>query len=891
MKLPEIPYEKYTLSNGLQVILHEDHSISTVAVNVWYHVGSKNEKRGRTGFAHLFEHMMFEGSKHNPNEYFELLEKVGATLNGSTSEDRTNYWEHLPANHLELALWMESDRMGFLLPAMDQKKLDNQIGVVQNERRQRYENQPYGRVYETMLEAMYPYEHPYSWPVIGSMEDIAAATLDDVKAFFQRFYTPNNASLCIAGDFEPGKTKEWVEQYFGDIPPGPPVERIKSWIPKVDGEKRMEMGDRVALPRIYMAWHTPPLFKNGDAELDILANVLSNGKNSRLYKSLVYEKQIAQDVNAFQSSNEIGSAFEIIVTAKPGFSLQEIETAIDAELEIILASAPSSDEVETAINGWEARYVRTMQSIGGFGGKADLLNQYNIFVGNPNYYQDDLNRYTNVTPEAVQTYAQKYIGFDQRVILHVKPESGLKENPKSKIDRTNKPLGSKTPELKIPPLEEHKLDNGLRVIIIERNNLPLMQFKLVLKTGWAADNPATPGVSNLTSVLLDEGSANRSTLQISQELKSIGAVLNSSSNFDASAVSLNVLKKHLAKGFDIYSDVILNPVFPQEELERKKKDFLARIMQEKNEPFVSSVKAFLRNLYGKEHPYGQPYTGSGTEESIQAISQEHLKDYYQQFYRPNNAVLIVAGDVSNGNILPDIENIVGDWHPGQITTCEIPKPKPIDSTKIYIVDKPGAVQSLLCLGHYGLPRNHPDYYKVEVMNTLLGGKFTSRINMNLREEKGFTYGARSMFIFRREKGSFLTYAPVHTENTKESVAEILKEFQGICGDKPVTKEEITDTKNNLVLSYPREFETIGKIASNFVEKVTYDLDENIFEEYIPQIEAITSDDVMEAANRHIRPHEVQIVVVGDRQIIEPGLQSLNLGEIGYLDAEGNEIES
>ena len=316
MKLPEIPFEKYTLPNGLQVILHEDHSISSVAVNVWYHVGSKNEKRGRTGFAHLFEHMMFEGSKHNPNEYFELLEKVGANLNGSTSEDRTNYWEHLPANYLELALWMESDRMGFLLPAMDQKKLDNQIGVVKNERRQRYENQPYGRVYETMLEALYPHDHPYSWPVIGSMEDITAATLDDVKAFFQRFYTPNNASLCIAGDFEPARVKVWVEPYFGDIPPGPPLERIKTWIPKIDGKKRMEMRDRVALPRIYMAWHTPPLFKDGDAELDTLANILSSGKNSRLYKSLVYEKQIAQDVGAVQSSNEIGSIFEVIVTAK-----------------------------------------------------------------------------------------------------------------------------------------------------------------------------------------------------------------------------------------------------------------------------------------------------------------------------------------------------------------------------------------------------------------------------------------------------------------------------------------------------------------------------------------------------------------------------------------------
>ncbi|MCH8128205.1 insulinase family protein [candidate division KSB1 bacterium] len=890
MKLPEIPFEKYTLPNGLQVILHEDHSISSVAVNVWYHVGSKNEKRGRTGFAHLFEHMMFEGSKHNPNEYFELLEKVGANLNGSTSEDRTNYWEHLPANYLELALWMESDRMGFLLPAMDQKKLDNQIGVVKNERRQRYENQPYGRVYETMLEALYPHDHPYSWPVIGSMEDITAATLDDVKAFFQRFYTPNNASLCIAGDFEPARAKDWVEQYFGDIPPGPPLERIKTWIPKIDGKKRMEMRDRVALPRIYMAWHTPPLFKDGDAELDTLANILSSGKNSRLYKSLVYEKQIAQDVGAVQSSNEIGSIFEVIVTAKPGHSNVEIETAIETEMQNILQTPPSKQEVETVINGWEARYIRLLQSVGGFGGKADLLNQYNMFIGEPNYFQDDLNRYANVTAESVQSYAREFIRTDRQVVLHVDPENSLKAKTNSRIDRNIKPTGREIPKLKIPHFEEVELTNGLKLIVVERNNLPLVQFSLVLKTGWDADDPAKPGVSNLTSDLLDEGTSNRSTLQISQDLKSIGAVLSSSSSFDSSGVSLNVLKRHLDKGLDIYSDVILNPIFPDEELTRKKKDYLARIMQEKNEPFISSVKAFLRKLYGNTHPYGQSYTGSGTEESIQAISTENLKEFYQNYYRPNNAVLIVVGDIDKNQVVQNMEKIFGNWQMTDLPLTEIPPFQPIEKSKIYIVDKPGAVQSIICMGHYGQPRNSPDYYKLDVMNTLLGGKFTSRINMNLREDKGFTYGARSMFNFRKEIGPFLTYAPVHTENTAESITELLKEFRGIRGEKPVTEDEIKDTKNNLILSYPREFETIGKIAGNFVEMVTYNLAQNTLEEYIPQIESITPEDVIEVAKKHIRPHEIQIVVVGEREKIEPGLNELNIGEIGYLDAEGNEID-
>ncbi|HJZ10734.1 MAG TPA: pitrilysin family protein, partial [Acidobacteriota bacterium] len=359
-KLPELKFEKYQLPNGLDVILHEDHSIPIVAVNIWYHVGSKNERRGRTGFAHLFEHMMFQGSKHHEDEYFAPLQKIGGTLNGSTNNDRTNYWENVPSNYLELVLWLESDRLGFLLPSMTQKKLDNQRDVVKNERRQRYENQPYNKIYDLMPQFMFPSDHPYSWSVIGSMADLSAASLEDVSEFFRTYYTPNNASLCIAGDFKPEEAKRLVEKYFGPIPAGPPVDRLETWIPKLEGMRRLVSEDNVNLPRLYYTWHTPALYAPGDAEFDLLASILTSGKTSRLFKTLVYDKQIAQDVSAYQYSRELGSTFNIEVTAKEGHTLEELETAVDAELKKLMAQGVTAGELSKAQNEYEAGFVRSL---------------------------------------------------------------------------------------------------------------------------------------------------------------------------------------------------------------------------------------------------------------------------------------------------------------------------------------------------------------------------------------------------------------------------------------------------------------------------------------------------------------------------------------------------
>ncbi|MEW5807220.1 MAG: pitrilysin family protein [Acidobacteriota bacterium] len=887
--VPKIKFEKYVLDNGLQVILHEDHSVPMVTVNVWYHVGSKNEKRGRTGFAHLFEHMMFQGSEHQPGEYFAPLEKVGGDANGSTSEDRTNYWENVPSNYLELALFLEADRMGFLLPAMTKEKLDNQRDVVKNERRQGLENQPYYRSEEYLLEALYPSNHPYSWMVIGSQEDLTNASMEDVQEFFKQYYAPNNASLVIAGDFDPAQAKDLVEKYFTSIPPGPPITRLTTWVPELKETRKIIMEDRVSLPRIYMAWHTPPMYLPDDAELDILASILSSGKTSRLYKELVYDKQIAQEVWAYQDSREIGSNFRIVATAKPGHTLEELEKAIEEQLKLIRTTPPSEEEVAEAKSSIESGFIHRIEYVGGFGGKADMLNQYNTFIGTPDYIQQDLARYTKVTPLDVRRVAEKYLDPNGRVILYAVPYG----EPKSKTmetDRSKLPAEAAEPLFRAPEFKRKKLSNGLEVILAEHHELPIVNMALVVNAGWVADPKDKPGVSSLTSELQDEGTKSRNALEISGDLKKIGATVSTNSFFDASYVGMDTLKKHLDKALEIFSDIIINPLFPSDELERKRKIYLGRIMKERMEPFTSSFKVFLKTLYGANHPYGQPFTGSGTEQSISSISREDLVKYYENYFHPNNAALVVVGDVTEAEIMPKLEAVLKDWKPGKIEKIAIPEAKQVKETKLYLIDKPGAPQSVIICGNLGITRNSPDYYRVLTMNNILGGQFTSRINMNLREDKGYTYGARSMFIDTKGVGPFAVFAPVHTQFTKEALVEIIKELNGAIGAMPVTEQELIDGKANLTKGYAQGFESASQITWHLANMVQFSLSGDTFNKFIPAINAVTNEDVKQVAQKYIHPDKMVVTIVGDVAKIEPLVRELNLGEVLYLDADGNAVK-
>ncbi len=880
---PSIEFDKYELANGLDVILYEDHTIPVVSVNIWYHVGSGNEKPGRSGFAHLFEHMMFQGSEHHDGEYSEPLQKIGGRINGSTNTDRTNYWQNVPSNYLELVLWLESDRMGFLLPAMTQEKLDNQRDVVKNERRQNYENRPYGKWNPLLAEMLFPANHPYSWPTIGYMEDLSAASLEDVSEFFKSYYTPNNASIVIAGDIDPAKTKQLVEKYFGSIPPGPAVERIGTWSPELQQPVTVVSEDDVKLPRLYYAWHAPGFFKPGDAEFDLLASILTSGKTSRLYKSLVYEQEIAQDVTAFQWSRDMGSIFVVWVTAREGHSLDEIQQALDTELYKVMHDGINRDELEDARTAWEASFVRRLDRVGGFGGIADRLNSYNRYLGDPGMFEWDMQRYSKARVKDVLEYARRHLSPDKRATLRIVPRGEL-EVVASDLERSVMPEGGAEPSFTPPSIQRDALANGLQLLVVEDHSLPLVQTRLVIKSGFAADPGDRPGAASLTAELLDEGTKRRTALEISAEQKRLGANLGTESAFDGSSVSLNVLKNNLDDGLALMADVVLNPTFPAEELERQRKIYLGRIQQEAKQPRTAAIKMFQRTLYGQNHPYGQPFTGSGTEGSIKAITRADLQAFYDANYKPNNAAIIFVGDITLAEAKRKAEGSFGKWKRGRVAAAEVPEPEPVTRTQVYILDKPGAAQSMILAGNLGLKRNAADYRAFQVMNNALGGKFTSRINLNLREDKGYSYGARTIFLGFRGTGPFLVQAPVQTQSTKESIVEILKELRDIVGPRPITEQEVAEAKGNMIKGFPQQFETVGGIANQVGEIVTYDLPDDEWNRYVRELASITPGQATKAARDHLNPDALLIIVVGDREKIEPGIRELGLGEVKYLAA-------
>ena len=782
-RIPQVPFEKYTLPNGLEVILHEDHSTPIVGVNLWYHVGSKNEQPGRTGFAHLFEHMMFQGSKHFDNDYFAPLQEAGGKLNGSTSRDRTNYWETVPSNYLELAIWMESDRMGFLLPAMTQEKFENQRDVVKNERRQSYENRPYGVVLETLWAALYPPDHSYSWPTIGSMVDIDAATREDVSDFFRRYYHPGNASLCIAGDFDPAEAKRLVEKYFGPIPTGPAVEQPAVRQLSLDQMKRIQMTDRVSLSRLYLAWHTVPLFAEDDAELDMLAEVLAGGETSRMYRSLVREKQIAQDVQAFQYSGEQGGDFMVIATARPGHTLEEVEAAIMAEIAEVKAEPPVAEELSRAINQHETDVVRSLESISGFGGRADRLNMYNIYAGDPGFLTKDFERYLQVTPEDVSRVAKKYLG-DKFVALAVEPgeETTIDPDPRQPAaetrvelaanaaelpalgeapeiledeDRQTLPSAGPSPQLRLPPIDRSRLSNGMQVLVVEDHRLPSVSINVVFPQGRAQEPLDKLGLANLTSQVWDKGTETRSAEQIAEDLAGIGTSLNLSTSSDATAARLVTLKHHLPRALEIATDVLLHPAFPSDELDRERKRALARLMQVRDESRALAGLAVVGLLYGQDHPYGK--FSYGTPETLASLTRDDLQQFYRQHIRPEEASVIVVGDVTRDAIIQQLDQTLGTWQvDGEVSEMKFPPVPAMPPTRVILVDKPGAEQSEISVGLIGAERNCPDYFDLIVMNAIFGGQFSSRLNMNLREDKGYTYGAAFLvFLAGAPTGSVL----------------------------------------------------------------------------------------------------------------------------------------
>ena len=888
---PKIPNEKYTLQNGLTVILHEDHATPIVAVNIWYHVGSKNERRGRTGFAHLFEHMMFQGSKNHDTDYFKAIEAIGATdLNGTTNNDRTNYFQNVPSHALERTLWVEADRMCCLLPAMTQERLDNQREVVKNERRQGIDNQPYGLVEERMDAAMYPTHHPYSWPVIGYMDDLTSASKQDVENFFKEYYTPNNCTLVIAGDIDVAKTKAMVEKYFGPIPPGPPVGRMKEWLPELQREVRLNMDHQAPLPRLYIAWHSPARFSSGEPNLDLLASIMGSGKTSRLYKRLVYDLKLAQSVSVGNPAQEIGGKFTITVTAAPGKTLDEIEPLVWEEVEKVKAAPPSEEEVERARTSLLAGLLRGLERIGGFGGKSDLLANYQTFLGDTNFLEKDFARYYAVTPATIHAAARRWL-HEGRAVMRVTPMPKYAAgNEAAGFDRSKTPALGEAANLVLPTFQRAKLSNGLEVVVAESHKVPAVQLNLIVRGGWSADPKTKLGLSSFTAALQEEGTATRSALQISDEAERLGAQIDAGSFLDSATVSLNALKSRLESSIVLWADVVLNPSFPDAEIERKRQQALGRIFFEKGDPGALAARIMPILLYGDGHPYAQPLTGSGTPESVKAFTRDDLVNYHRAWFKPNNATLVVTGDTTLKEITPLLEKAFAAWKPGETPKIVVPPREQPKQTVVYMIDKPGAAQSVIIGGHLLAPRNDPDTTPFEVLNAILGGQFTSRLNMNLREEKGYTYGAGTFPFMAKGQGLLGVFAPVRTDVTKESLQELMKELREIRDARPPTMDEVKFAQSNLTMSLPGQYETAGGIAGKIGDIVTYGLPDDFYSKYPAAVKATTPEALTALAKKWLLPGQMILLVVGDRAVIEPKIKELNLGQINYIDADGKPIK-
>ncbi|PYY08629.1 MAG: insulinase family protein [Acidobacteria bacterium] len=906
--LPQIKYEKIKLKNGLDVILYEDHRLPLVAVNLWYHVGPANERPGLTGFAHLFEHMMFQGSQHvGPKAHFRYLEGAGASdINGTTEPDRTNYFETLPSNQLELALWLESDRMGYLLETLDREKLANQRDVVRNERRQGVENEPYGLVEEQLYHQLFPKNHPYYADVIGSHEDIEAARLNDVRQFFRQYYTPNNASLAITGDIDPAKTKALVEKYFGTIPVGPPVPKITAVTPPITSERRSVVSDQVELPRVYMGWITPPIYKPGDAEADLLAQLLGGGKSSRLYKTLVYEKQIAQDVQVDNQSQLLGSIFEIQATAKPGVKPEDLERAIHDELAKLRSEGPTQAELERARNVIETRVIQALERLGGFGGVADRLNRYNHYLNDPGYLAKDIARYNNATVADLKRVANAALLPNASVVVYGLPgKKVIDDPPRTKEEqekeakqtstvastmpdepwRRTAPQPGPLSQMSLPVPSTIKLSNGLTVLLVEEHKLPVVSAHLVVLTGSDANPVKKPGLASFTAAMLTEGTNRRSALEIADDAAQIGASIGSISTTDFSSASIRLLKQNVEPGLDLLSDIGLNPKFDPAEIERIRKQRQTDILQIKDQPVRLAFGALLKQVYGPDHPYG--YREIGTAESNAAITGEDMLNFWKRGYVPGNSALVLAGDLTGEEARSLAEKYFGSWKGG--ASRHAPPPVETKTSKmIYIVDKPAAPQTYVVAGGLGVPRSSPDYVPIEVMNKALGGLFSSRINMNLREEHGYTYGAFSLFFYRRGPGIFGAGGAIRTDATAPAVGEILKELERIH-TAPLTADELKLAKDAFSLSLAGLFETSERTAGTIGTLFTYELPLDYYGQLPEKINAVNSADVQRVATEYIHPDSSIVIAVGDRAKIEPELKKLSIGPIEMVDYDGNPV--
>jgi zinc protease len=869
--IPEVEYEKITLDNGLDVIFHVDRKLPIVHVNQWFHVGSKNERPGRTGFAHLFEHLMFEGSTNAPEGYFAYIEKAGGNLreggvNGTTSHDRTNYFATVPSGNLEHVLWLESDRVATLADALTSENFENQREVVRNERRQGLENQPYGQWTQLVCENLYPSGHPYSWPVIGSHEDLEAATLEDVRTFFQTYYTPNNLSLVIAGDLDIDQAKRMVESYYGGIPAGPRINRPTRWISHLSAEKTVNVPDAVPQVRTYTMWPVPSRFEDAEVPLDLASSLLSDGLSSRLKKSLVYDSQLCTDIMAFNMSKEISGMFVTVASVRPGASVEAVEQEIDDQLHRLASEGPTEDELQRVKTSWEYRFVSGLERIGGFGGKADKLNESNTFRGDPGYFQTEYDSFTNTTADQIKDAVGEWVDTKNRLVIRFLPETQRKASSTT-IDRSVKPLLGEDTPFRSPDVKSETLPNGLEVYVVERRDLPKVAVTLAVRSGSVHDESGKSGAAHVMMTTIDKGTQTRDALEIADELGNLGSGLSATVYRESSALSFESLTRNLSGVMDIFSDVVRNPLFPETEIEREVKRNLDLIDQRKANAQSLAGRLIPSLAFGRDHVYGRPVQGD--QESMNLLERLDVMRSHDMYWGPKQAALIFAGDISMDDATVLARTHLGDWTGEDLAAGSVDEPSPIGQGQLYIVDRPGNPQTVVSQILAAPKRTTPEYYALRLADTIWGGGFESRLNRNLREDKGLTYGIFSSLSLNRFAGTWCVQSAVDGDRTGEALSEIVSELDGISGQKPITEEELVDARTNLVRGYAQQFESVRRIGGQVAGLWSNRLPMVELRRAIDEIAEATLDDVNEAAQKYTSPEQATYLLVGDRSVIEP----------------------
>jgi zinc protease len=906
LKLPEIKYEKYTLPNGLTVITHEDHRLPLVAVDLWYHVGPLNERPGRTGFAHLFEHMMFEGSEHvGEKAHIKYVEAVGATdVNGTTSFDRTNYFQTMPSNQLELALWLESDRMGFLMEGLNRTLLTNQRDVVRNERRQG-EGRPYYVANEALMHALFPAGHPYYGNVMGSHADVESARIADVRDFHQQYYTPNNASIAIAGDFDSKALRELLEKYFGPIPRGPVPPPVNVTTPPITSQKRVTVTDTVKLPQIRFAWLTPPAYTGAQDDTEAALYALGEGKASRLDEALVYKSQMAQSVTCGNQPLRLTGMAQCIITPRPGVKLEDIEAVFWKEVQRLQQEGPTKNELDA----WKADTLTStisgLQRLGGFGGVADTLNEYNQYTGDPGFLPKDLAMVQAVTPASAKAAAVKYFASNAAVVVSCVPgDKVLHDVPRSPADtdanvqltnpytadfeksqewRKSAPKAGPPPVVHLPVPSTFALENGLKVYLVEDHALPILSASLVSRAGSERNPKDKGGLASLTAETMGDGTESRDLKKLADDEELIGIHISPGTSMDGSSAAMTVLTNNTDRGADLLADVVEHPAFRPEELDRRKKQRLVRIAQETDSVAAMAQRVGPRLVFG-DSPYGQSM--AGTQESVQALTREDVTGFYKSHYGPADSALLLAGDITPAEARRVAEQYFGKWTGTASEAVTLPPAPEMQPTHVVIVDKPGAPQTMLLAYGLGVPANSPDLPILQVMNYTLGGSFASRINMNLREEHGYTYGASSGYRGYRSGGQFVAGGLVRTDVTGPAAKELMGEITRFPASPP-SDTELKASKDSLVQSLPGEFETTFAATGAMQSIFLYDRPLDYYAKLPERYRAVTADDVGRVAKEDLHPNQLIIVAAGDRTKIEPGLKDAGLGPVEVRDINGN----